>query len=92
MSGMSGMSGVSGVSGDFVVECPHCKCLVQIEQINCAIFRHGSYKHNGKQLSPHLSKAECERLVATGALHGCGKPFRLERAGDAYEAVACDYI
>lgn len=75
-----------------VVECPHCNCFVQIEQINCAIFRHGTYKHNGQQLNPHLPKAECDRLVAAEAIHGCGRPFRVERQGDGLVAVVCDYI
>lgn len=74
------------------VECPHCKCLVQIEQINCAIFRHGTYKHNGQQLNPHLPKAECDRLVAAEAIHGCGRPFRVEHTNDGLVAVVCDYI
>lgn len=75
------------------VECPHCKCLVEILEINCAIFRHGTYKQNGQQLNPHLPKADCDRLVAADAIHGCGKPFQLiKREGDVYEAVVCDYI
>ena len=78
-----------------VVECPHCKCFVEILQVNCAIFRHGTYKHNGQQLNPHLPKAECDRLAATGAIHGCGKPFKLKPTGNAeapFEAEVCDYI
>jgi hypothetical protein len=80
-----------------VVECPHCKCFVQIEQVNCAIFRHGTYKHNGQQLNPHLPKAECDRLAATGAIQGCGKPFQLKpnTGGDKdipFVAEVCDYI
>lgn len=80
-------------TSSFFVECPHCKCLVEIAEINCAIFRHGTYRHNGRQLNPHLPKADCERLVATGAIYGCGKPFQLvQREGGVYDAVICDYI
>ncbi len=77
-----------------IVECPHCKCLVQIAEINCAIFRHGIYKHNGQQINPHLPKVECDRLVAAGAIHGCGRPFQIKRTGEKGELVAevCDYI
>ena len=75
-----------------LVECPHCSCQVEILEVNCAIFRHGTYKHNGAQLNPHLPKAECDRLVAAGAIHGCGRPFRVERRMDSLVAVVCDYI
>jgi hypothetical protein len=75
-----------------LVQCPHCSCLVEILEVNCAIFRHGTYKHNGQQLNPHLPKTECDRLVATGAIHGCGRPFRVERNGTELVAIVCDYI
>jgi hypothetical protein len=44
----------------FAVECPHCRCMVIIEQINCAIFRHGIYKSTGVQMNPHESKELCD--------------------------------
>jgi len=73
-----------------VVQCPHCKCLVEIEQLNCRIFRHGTYKHNGKQIPPHSPKHECERLFTEGKIHGCGKPFRIPKGST--EAIVCEYI
>jgi hypothetical protein len=77
-----------------IVECPHCKCFVEIAEVNCAIFRHGIYKQNGQQMNPHLPKAECDRLVATGAIHGCGRPFQVKQGATVGELVAevCDYI
>jgi hypothetical protein len=33
-----------------IVKCPHCNESVIIEQINCAIFRHGVYKINNDQI------------------------------------------
>jgi hypothetical protein len=32
-------------------------------EINCAIFRHGSYKKNLQQMNPHEKKEECDRLA-----------------------------
>lgn len=82
-----------------LVECPHCGCFIQIREINCAIFRHGVYKQTGQQIDPHLPKADCDRLVATGALYGCGRPFRLKRKGggvtaspEEWIAEICEYI
>ena len=58
--------------------------------MNCRIFRHGIYKHNGKQMNPHLPKADCDRLYNEGKIHGCGKPFQIPKGST--EAVVCDYI
>ncbi len=62
-----------------LVHCPHCSQLIEIESINCAIFRCGIYRTTGQQVSPHAPKAECDRLAAEQQIWGCGKPFRLVR-------------
>lgn len=72
----------------FVVICPHCHEDVIIEEINCAIFRHGIFKHNYEQIPPHSPKELCDQWVEQGLIYGCGKPFRLE----GQIAVECDYI
>ena len=38
---------------EFEIKCPHCEEYIIIEQINCAIFRHGIYKLNFTQINPH---------------------------------------
>lgn len=37
---------------EIYVECPHCKkfVLIMYNEINCAIFRNGAYKHNLQQI------------------------------------------
>lgn len=70
------------------VSCPHCGGLVIIQAVNCAIFRHGVYKHNNKQIPPHLPKIECDKLVEENAVWGCGKPFKYANKS----AIKCDYI
>lgn len=72
----------------FVVNCPHCKEHIFVEQLNCRIFRHGVYKHNMEQINPHLPKAQCDQLFITNAIYGCGNPFKVVDK----EAVVCDYI
>ena len=76
-----------------VVVCPHCKCQIQIQQLNCAIFRHGIRKFDGIPMDPHAPKDVCDRLVKDDAIYGCGKPFRVEvdPSGEMV-AVICDYI
>jgi hypothetical protein len=74
------------------VECPHCKCQVEILEINCAIFRHGVLKSNGQQMNPHTPKFECDRLSETGEIYGCGKPFKVIKNNDGIQAEICDYI
>ncbi len=61
----------------FIVECPHCLMMIEITEINCAIFRHGVYKKNNKQINPHMSKADCDKLFNQGKIYGCGKPFKI---------------
>ena len=76
-------------------ECPHCagNILVQQNELNCCIFRHGVYKHNNQQIHPHLPKQMCDRLVARNAIYGCGKPFQVVKDGSGnYQAIICGYI
>lgn len=68
-------------------ECPHCGGIVIIEQINCGIFRHGTYK-NGTQIPPHMPREECERIKDD--IWGCGRPFRFNTGSNKLEP--CDYI
>lgn len=75
-----------------IVECPHCKLLIEIDEINCAIFRHGIFKKNNQQINPHSSKEDCDRYVKNNLIIGCGKPFRLLLDNKEHNAVVCDYI
>ena len=78
----------------YYLECPHCNSIVEIHQneINCAIFRHGIYKHNNTQMNPHAPKEECDIAVQNNLIFGCGKPFRMVKMNDTYKLEICDYI
>lgn len=84
------------IDGEFLhFACPHCETFVsvKIQEINCAIFRHGTYKDSFKQLDPHLCKDECDRLSREDLIFGCGRPFQLvRRSDDAYTVQICEYI
>ena len=76
-----------------VVICPHCHEPALIQIINCAIFRHGIRKFDGRQMDPHAPKDVCDRLVKDNAIYGCGKPFQIEvDSSNNLVAVVCDYI
>jgi hypothetical protein len=75
-----------------IIECPHCKCQVEIMELNCKIFRHGVYKTNNKQINPHAPKSYCDYLAKNDLIYGCGKPFQIIQKDDKYETVICDYI
>ena len=78
---------------DFVIECPHCKEPILIEKLNCRIFRHGTFKHNGQQINPHETEGVCDYFVANNMIYGCGKPFQIkEMVNNEFVAVICDYI
>jgi hypothetical protein len=66
--------------------------MIEVVELNCKIFRCGIYKENGEQINPHLPKNECERLVNTGEIYGCGKPFQIINENPPYLVVKCDYI
>jgi hypothetical protein len=71
-----------------LVQCPHCKDYVWIEQMNCRIFRHACYL-NGEPIPPHSTKEECDSLVENKLVYGCAKPFQILVTG---EVVICEYI
>lgn len=75
-----------------LVECPHCNNLVQIESINCAIFRHGFDVKRGIQIPPHSKKEVCEKYLLNPDIVGCCKPFKIVKVDDEFKAVICDYI
>jgi hypothetical protein len=74
----------------YLVACPHCNVYMQIlpTEIACRIFRHGSYKLSGKQLSPHLSKKECDKLFQSEQIYGCSKPFTF----NGKDVNKCEYL
>jgi hypothetical protein len=75
-----------------VIECPHCNALIEIESINCGIFRHGQYKNTNHQLPPHSSKEVCDTAFEQGLIYGCGKPFSIRIENNNIIVAICDYI
>ena len=79
----------------FTFECPHCDCVVQVEEnlVNCQIFRHGIIKQTQQQMNPHTPKNICDRFSELGLIDGCGKPFRMFMKDGKWSFVdVCDYI
>jgi hypothetical protein len=74
----------------FMLPCPHCQELIEVLEINCAIFRHAAFRANGLQVPPHAPREECEGWVARSEVYGCARPFRYNPARHALEA--CDWI
>ncbi len=77
---------------NIVVECPHCKDSILIEELNCRIFRHGILKHNGVQMNPHSPKDLCDHYVKNDMIYGCGKPFLIKGNAPNLIVEICDYI
>jgi hypothetical protein len=76
------------------VKCPHCFDFIIINknEFNCKIFRHGIYKSNFEQINPHLEKKQCDILITNNLIYGCGKPFSINNINNEYVAYICDYI
>jgi hypothetical protein len=77
---------------NFVVTCPSCEMFVIIEQINCAIFRHGIFKQSATQIPPHSSKIDCDAFIKNELIYGCGKPFIVTVIDGTPVAGHCEYI
>lgn len=80
---------------DLSFECPHClgSIVVSEKDVNCAIFRHATFKDTLKPIDPHAPKNVCTDLVAGGKVYGCGKPFRLVvKDGGEMFAEKCEYV
>lgn len=76
---------------NFIITCPHCNLFVLIEEINCAIFRHGIIINTKQQIPPHSTKEECEKYIKDGII-GCGRPFMVVIKNNEYFAIECEYI
>jgi hypothetical protein len=77
--------------------CLHCgeKFIVKENEFNCRILRHAVYKNTLKEINPHTSKEECERLLNEDLVYGCAKPLRIlpyKNSDGDYEIEICDYI
>ena len=72
--------------------CPHCLLPIEIEDVACGIFRHGTFKSSGRQIYQHLHRQGCEQLVRNDLIYGCGKPFRVVIRNDEYFTEICGYI
>jgi hypothetical protein len=84
-------------NGSWLFQCPHCACtiLVPANEINCTIFRCGSYRKNGEQIHPHMKEPQCTALANAKLIWGCGKPFKMNPvhgSKERYEVVVCGYI
>ena len=72
--------------------CPHCNGAIEIESLNCGIFRHAVFKHNNVSIPPHSPQASCEKLVKQGLVRGCAKPFKVVKKGDHFIVEPCLYV
>ncbi len=68
-----------------IVECPPCSVSIEIEKINCRVFRCGILKKSNEQINPHSS----QKYVLESKIYGCGKPFYLQENNTT---IPCEYI
>ena len=73
--------------------CPHCsqEIVVFVKDINCRIFRHAIFKDSYKQIDPHLSLENCQKLINENKVYGCAKPFEILIKNEKYFVTICDY-
>jgi len=81
----------------YLFQCPHCDgtIIVNTNEVNCQIFRHGILKANGDQVNPHSSKGDCDYFTNNDMIYGCGRPFRFFKDNENLNwnyVDICDYI
>jgi len=76
-----------------IISCPHCNDQIQIylKEIKCAIYRHGVYKSNYKQIDSHLNEENCNNLIENDLIYGCGKPYQLIKVINEWKVISCEY-
>jgi len=81
-------------NGVLIYPCPHCDLLIttHINEIACAIFRHGFNIKTQTQISPHESKEQCDAHSANPDIVGCCKPYQIIKNQSEYIVKICDYI
>ena len=77
---------------NLILQCPHCKDFVLIEELNCKIFRHAVIKSTNQQINPHTTKSVCDYYISNKLIYGCGKPFIINIINNKYEIEICEYI
>jgi hypothetical protein len=76
-----------------IFPCPYCELMILVDknQLNCCIFRHGVKKDNYQQTNPHACKEECDQLVKDDKVYGCNGSFEILIKNDKYYVNKCDY-
>lgn len=79
---------------DHIFKCKHCNddFIVNKNDFNCMILRHGVYKNNMVPMNPHTPKDECDKLSVEGEIFGCGKPLKIITSDNGFDVIICDYI
>jgi hypothetical protein len=75
-----------------IIQCPHCQDYIEIQELNCCIFRHGIFKETGEQINPHENKNLCDYYFHNKLIYGCGKPFKITLIENKLTVEKCDYI
>jgi len=82
------------IDNSLIISCPNCDggVLVNRNEINCKIFRHGIVKSTFTQINPHEIKQKCDKFSKENKIYGCGKPFRLRKINGKWNVFKCGYI
>lgn len=79
---------------DYIFICKHCneQFIVNTNDFNCKILRHGVIKSTLHPMSPHESKENCDSLFNNNLIYGCGKPLIIVEKDNTYDVEICGYI
>ena len=64
-----------------IIYCPQCGGCIEIESINCMIFRHAIYK-DLQPYNPHASNEQTQADINN--IYGCGVQFKYDGINEPY--------
>ena len=80
---------------DIFFKCKHCQdfFIVNKNDFNCKILRHGVLKSTLQPINPHESKENCDKLFNDNLIYGCGKPLIIIQVNNEdFDVNICGYI
>lgn len=70
---------------DKIYNCPHCSIDIEIEKLNCGIFRCGIFQlknGNFRQLPKHAKQNIIQIIKEKFVVYGCGNPIKYDKLQD----------
>lgn len=79
---------------DIEFMCPNCfnKFIINENDFNCCIIRHGVLKSTMEPINPHATKEQCDFFVNNDLIYGCAIPLKIIKTdNNKYDVIIIGY-